>query len=694
MSDRWTDPPTDKTATNAPPTMPGVEPTFASPLVNEALAALQTASQVALDEEMQLVGERSSWQPESWLRQRCWETLADAAFASEAFTVADQLTERLPFTRLQALYRLSHQLSSRPALEPLLQHELQQWHYRFFHTHPEEANQIEPLLLLATSAALTGNASMAATCLERLDHVPKGWERVVARPESRDQLALCLIHIGPHPLTNDLINVAIRRFDDTGTQLLFALTTKLTEELSREELPDSDSPDHLFDVRKAERLMAHCLETVQFATITSLQSRRVAAMIWAQAGQVDQVLAQVTVIENVQAAQRETGYSVEKEDLTVLRQVKRTNANSDVDFLAYTLRNAVDIMPLQRLSREERIALADRLALLGIRSDGWTAASVTATLVRLGALRYAIEVTDHISPRDPSRSEGWLMLVRSLMAAGETAMATEQAERALTWAMSLEERNPERALLWGLAEIYLHHHQPQAALQFLDRWREPTGWRQHWRKWLGEQVDDDELRNRRLRFQALLQSTQLAKIVESKAADRSDEETTTASPTMKQNSMVQDNARQDTAGQDTTKEIATHLRMLRRVAPRLLDGEALIQFYMDGLLRPLLHAGDAQSAWSLLPDVRMALLATGGNRHAVRVSEVTNLLGDHLLAAATATSQPDATARNILESFLRDLWRESADRGVWQTVHAIEGTLPTLLQLEGPHALVTIARGN
>jgi hypothetical protein len=376
--------------------------------VQAALSALQSAATIVLDEEALLVEERNTWQPISWLRQRCWETLADAAFGTEALGIAARLVDKHPLAPLQALYRLARQCRRRPALTPLLQHHLQQWQYRLFHTHPEEATQIERLLLVATSAALVGEQALAASCLERLDNLAKGWERVVARPELRDQLARSIVHIGPHPLTNDLINIAIRRFDDAGAQLLLAITTLLHEELAR----PAGSDDHGLERAKAERLLRHCLDTLRLTTLVNLQSRRVAAMIFGQAGEVDEVLTQLSVIENVQSAQRETGYNEPKEESAVLRQVKRTNANRDVDFLVYTLRNAIELMPLRQLRREERIALADQLALLGVRSDGWTAASAAGMLVDLGALRYAIEVVEHVSPRDPSRSEGLLTLVR------------------------------------------------------------------------------------------------------------------------------------------------------------------------------------------------------------------------------------------------------------------------------------------
>ncbi len=681
---------------------------LASPLVMAATEALRAAATIVPDEQTMIVEERNTWQPDSWLIQSCWATLADAGMGAEALAVATHLVDRQPLAPLQALYQLARRLRQQPALGPLLQHTLQQWHYRLFHTHPAEANSIERLLLVATSAALTGDRTLAAACLERLDNLAKGWERVVARPELRDQLALCIVQIGPHPLTNDLINIAIRRFDDAGAQFLFAITTLLSEELATAAQPSVDNGSVGVDNAKAERLLQHCLDTLRLSTLVTLQSRRVAAMIFGQAGEIDEVLTQVATIERVQSAQRETGYGTQKEDPKVLRQVKRTSANSDVDFLVYTLRNAIDLMPKQRLRREERIALADQLAIWGIRSDGWTAASAAGTLVNLGALRYAAEVVDHVSPQDPARSEGLLMLVRSLMALGEETMAAEQAKRALDWAESLTARNPERALTWGLAEIYLDHQRPQVALHLLNRWREPTGWRHQLRKLRGESIDDDGLRNRRLRLQALLQLAAPRPATNATDKGDTDNSASATSPSVPSRpdpaaTVLSPSAFAATGSGavDPTIEIPALLRTLRRAAPRLLEGEALIHFYTDGLLRPLLRAGFQREAWALLPDLRSALVATSGNKHAVRVREITQLLTEELPPKATILHNKGAgerseplswdEVRGVVEGFLRELWRKSATRGTWQVVHSIEGALPLVLTLEGSAALVAIA---
>ena len=49
-------------------------------------------------------------------------------------------------------------------------------------------------------------------------------------------------------------------------------------------------------------------------------------------------------------------------------------------------------------------------------------------------------------------------------------------------------------------------------------------------------------------------------------------------------------------------------------------------------------------------------------------------------------------AQAQLREFLLTLWQSDAARGVWQTVHGVEGSLPLVAALEGPQALVAIAQ--
>jgi tetratricopeptide (TPR) repeat protein len=223
------------------------------------------------------------------------------------------------------------------------------------------------------------------------------------------------------------------------------------------------------------RLLTVGVDTFRHATLTSLHARRLTAIALAQAGAIDEVLEQLTAIANIQAARRESGLSLRKGDQNLLRQVKRPTADADIDFQVYTMQEAVRAMPVRQMSREARIELANRLAALGTQSDGWTAAGAAATLIELGAVKFAVDVVESIPAKDPTKAEGYIGLVRGLLAVDEPALAEEQIEKGLAWAHAYPGRNPERALIWGLAQLYLERNQPDRALAILDAWREPTG---------------------------------------------------------------------------------------------------------------------------------------------------------------------------------------------------------------------------
>jgi hypothetical protein len=176
------------------------------------------------------------------------------------------------------------------------------------------------------------------------------------------------------------------------------------------------------------------------------------------------------------------------------------------------------------------------------------------------------------------------------------------------------------------------------------------------RKSLSPSVSDDELRLKRLRFQALMA------LSDSKP--------------------------------DLTKDESTLLQQLTEWSPRLLDGEALIDFYADGLLRPLLTAGHTSEAWDLLPQIEAALVTSTGEKHAARVRQVSSLMARQVrLAAASQTPLDSVEDTNaVFSRFVLNLWQVDGTRGLWQLVRGIDGSLPLVLALEGPAALTDIAR--
>lgn len=623
-------------------------------LAQAAIDALTQAAQVAPAQEALLVEERNVWQPDTWLLQRCWQALADAGAGEEALTVAAMAELRSPLAPFQVLYRVALQAESRPDLAPLVAAELARLCPRLFSPQQlaDPARQVERLLLAAASSALIGDAPLGFACLERLDQLSQAWQRVFGNPDALGYLAVAVAHLGLHPLTTQLIASAPRRFEDAGIQFIHQIMVRVGPRLASPDAPRRD-------VRLAQR----CVETLRYATLGTLQGRRLAAAVFGQMGLIDDVLAQLTTIANVQEARRESGYHAGSADPHFLRQVKRPSANPDVDFQVYTLQEAIKAMPLRHLPRERRIALADRLAMLAIRSDGWTAAGAVHSLIQLGALKYAADIVGHIAENDPTRSEGIIELVRGLLQVGEYGLAAEQVEQALSWLRSFEGRNAERATIWGLAEAYLQHGMPEMALRLLQERQPQPGMVQRLRRLLRNGFTDDDLRDNRLRLLALLQH------------------------------------------QGTwTREARDLFQQLRRWAPRLLDGEALISFYVDGLLRPLLQLGMAEQALALLPAVQQAVSASSGDKHAVQVAKVARLLADLLPAAPSAqagegpTEEPAPEAmvgdgiRPRLAEFLQELWLADAQKGIWQAVHGVEGALPLLLRLEGSQAVVAVAQ--
>ena len=51
-----------------------------------------------------------------------------------------------------------------------------------------------------------------------------------------------------------------------------------------------------------------------------------------------------------------------------------------------------------------------------------------------------------------------------------------------------------------------------------------------------------------------------------------------------------------------------------------------------------------------------------------------------------------ADVRAQLEEFLTGLWANDAHRGLWQTIHGIEGSLPLIIALDGPDAVLSLAQ--
>ncbi len=123
---------------------------------------------------------------------------------------------------------------------------------------------------------------------------------------------------------------------------------------------------------------------------------------------------------------------------------------------------------------------------------------------------------------------------------------------------------------------------------------------------------------------------------------------------------------------------------------------------MDDLLRPLLASGRTKLALAVLPVLANALRSGTGEKHAARVGHVAAILAAELVPlpperldpshddrGAIATLTPEA--RTAIQQFLADIWRSNAQRGLWQTVHGIHGSLALVQLLEGPQSVEAIA---
>lgn len=699
-------------------------------LSDRALAFLATAAQTQPQGDALVIEERAVWQPDSWLLQRCWHELAEYGAAQEALDIAALLEARNPLARVQALYRVARAGRGNSATKQLVAQEIRRRTVALF--KPEAAETVfkftDQLLYVGAAAAQIGNLPLACTCLERLDQLDRPWDRIFIPMETRDVLAETVAHIGLHPLTNALLTMAIRRYEEPGAQFLHQVIQLAAERLQSATLVRSPrrSPHGMQArriVRRMGRLLQRSVAVFQFSTLATLTTRRLAATGFGRVGAVRDVLEQVETIANVQAARQETGQGGGRSDPHFLRQVKRPTANLDIDFQIYALQEAIKVMPLRRLAREERIELADRVAALATQSDGWTAAGAVATLVELGALRYAVRVIDFIPPTDATRSEGVISLVRALLTFGETQLANEQIEKAIAWAQSLPGRNAERALIWGLAEIFMDFGLPQRAIELLDLRVTPPGFGERMRRMFRNAPNDDQLRDNRLRFQALiLQDALLQEGHLSAPQNTSTDNTPVDSGATPADDRATESAESESAAQENagaaawTREKETLYRQLHQWAARLLDGESLINFYVEGLLRPLFTAQKIDLVIQLLPQLHDALQHSTGDKHTVHIRKMAALFAQAIdprqanlrQATPAATNKPasphlaarplpnfgpetQAEMRKVCTDFLLELWTADAKRGIWQMVHSLEGSLPLLLALEGPDALVAVA---
>ncbi|MCB0082600.1 MAG: hypothetical protein KDE47_16780 [Caldilineaceae bacterium] len=690
-------------------------------LTQAAIESLHFAAAAKTDGAGQLAEARSVWQPDTWLLQRCWQMLAEAGCGVQALSVAALAEARQPLSPIHALYKVAQQARNHPQVAPLVEHELAQLHAKLFDPHiiSDPQRQMERLLHAAAAAALIHQHALALSYLEKLDQTPRASDRIYIQPDLRHLLFDTVARIGLHPLTSQLITTAARHYSDSGAQFL----QQIADFIGREAAHSEPTGRH-------KRLLDRCVAALRSSVLIGLHSRRIAATVMAQAGLVEDVLEQLSIIATIQDAHRETGHvprggssqylgGGREGENPLLRQVTRPRANADVDFQVYTLQNAAKVLPIQRISPMQRVALSNSLADLGLRSDGWTAASAAATLIRLGGIEDAINTVDQIAANDPTRSEGVIALVTALLENGDEREAEQQTQKALAWARSLPERTPERATVWGLAQAYLAHDRPQLALRLLGAPPESTWFERLTNLLRGHgfesSLGDAELRNGRLRLQGLLQLQQNQR---GAASTLSSPASSPSSLPNGENALGQPDL--DVGAESVTEEIGNEefgneaasasalptdaaptelspaaealLDQLIHWAPQLLEGEALVNFCVDGLLVPLLAAGKVRHAWGLLPLLSQAVRTLHGSKHAHQVDAVLHPFADYLRQIDGRTEPEQINAmRKPLADFMLNLWKENARQGIWQAVYGIDGSLYMLLTLEGAEAVMAVA---
>ncbi len=616
------------------------------PLVSQAVTCLGQAARRGAPP-----GDRHVRQPDTWLLRRGWRVLTEEGAGPLALELAAWLQSRYPMTGYQTLHRLAQLTDEDLELRALVAQELERLRPHLFAAPVTDVDVLtEGLLWTASTAARIGDEPLAFACLERLDQLPRIWRRVFVRGDWRGLLAESVAWSGLQPLTAQLIRQAILLFEDQGAHFLQRTAQEAAQRLAIQ----GEQP-------RVRRLFHRCVETFLHSTLTTLTSRRYAVATLALEGLIHDILAQVTTIANIQDARREAGISPRGSEQFLVRQVKRYKANLDVDFQVYTLKEAIETLPPDALTPTARISLADRLADLGVRSDGWTGAAATAALLQIGGVEQAIRVVHGIDRRDPSRSEGVIRLVRGLLSLGEERLADEEARKGLSWARSLEERHPERITAWGLAQAYLDHGLPRKALAILDQ-RRRAGWSRRFRWFFRNGMDEEEVREEALRLRASLLLGQ-----------------------------------KERAGQQ--------LGRILRWAPSQMEGKNLALFYTDSLLAPLLKAGQDALAWRVLAALPSALVQVTGREHPDRVTDVAELLAGHIRqlreqagASPTGVEEGEQAAARLeealaaAEAFLTQLWQEERGGGIWSAVYGVGGSLPLVSGVAGPEAVLEIAR--
>ncbi len=604
-------------------------------LGHQAIHALQDALASLEASPRLLKEERSIRQPDSWLAERCWHMLASAGHTESALVLATLIAPRQPLAVPQALLALAASVQERRNILQFVRKRLEQHVLLLIPATPEAVVSYSEHLLLASATAVhLHHPAMIFTCLERLDQIEGTWGTIMASSDLRPHLATTVAASPLHPLTAHLITTCLPRFALAGAQFLAELTACCVMEEG--------------DVKPGRRpIMDLCLTAVQDYVPADVTIRRYTATILARTGQCQAVLDTMDVMHNIMEAQQEHALPARDVDDNLLRHVVRAGANTDVDFQVFTLQEALRALPAAQRTDAAVKQMAERLVNLASRSDGWTAAGATAALIDTGWFEEASAMVEKIPPEDTARSDAICVIVQGCLERREPAQADAQVRKSWRWISQLADENVKRLTIRRLAEAYVQAGYAQQGMALLSR-RSSAGWLQRLLRSTPKEPEEWHLSETWLELLCQLKAPQ---------------------------------------SQATTAEKTLMRRVVAR-APVLLEGEALVAFYLR-MLPNLLEAGRWTYIVDLLPGLQQALLQIKGMRHAVRTRDCTGYL---VQALARIPHEHRLWLTQTLQQWTAELWAQTAREGIWQAVYSIDGCLALVQALEGPQPILAIGR--
>ena len=585
--------------------------------------------------EALLKEERSIRQPDSWLVEQCWRTLAETGQADSALVLASLVTPRQPLAVAETFLVLAQVPNLRAESVQFLRERLNQHLAVTLMTEDGDRERMDRNLIMSAVAATTLHLpNLAYTCLEKLDQTSGTWSRLLQDTDLRPLLAQTVAALPVHPLTRNLVLSGLVWHDQSdGARFLKEVADRLNTDEGR---PAGHT-----------RMLELCLEAVRGPIAVDLGARRYIAAVLARGGDIRAVAETIDTLAAVMEAQSETRLPHRDVDDNILRHVVRSGANTDVDFQVFTLQEALRALPSALHSHPNVAHLAQRLVDLARHSDGWTAASATAALTDIGQTDAAARVVAGIPADDIARSDAVCELVDGCLAAGRSEQAAAQVREAWSWISNLKDEHLQRLTVRRLAELYARAGHPDKARVLLTERRRAGFWH---RLWPRKRREPEEwlLSEDWVRLLCLL-----------------------ADPT-----------------QSSSGEARARARSLAVRAPLLLEGEALAIFQLR-MMPHLVAAGQYSALIDMLPGIAKALSRIKGQKHAVRTRDFAMHLATALAQAPQAERQALAEA---LQSWTVELWQTAAQAGIWQAVYSVAGCLALVQALAGARAVLDIGR--